>query len=465
MEAAYGERAGEVATELAVHFEQGREYRRAIGYLQRAGENALQRSAHQEAITHFTKGLELLKTLPNTSERTQSELALRIILGAPLIATKSYGAPEVEETFARAREICQRIGEVPQLFPVLLGLCVFHLVRGELQMAWELGEQLQRLSQSVHNPVFSLLTHYAQGPILFWLGEFAPARAHLEQAITLYNAQPSNSPSFPAGQDPGVACLSYAALVSWFLSYPDQALKRSAEALALAQKLSHPQSLAVALNFSALVRRNRRERQETQKLTKALVTLADEQGFPYWSAVGKTSLGWVLATQGQVEDGILQLQISQAAYRTVGIKVGWPYSFAILAEAYGKARQVEEGLSVLAEAFTLARSTGECCYEAELCRLKGHLTLQSKVQGSKSKVSNPQFEEAEDCFQQALTIARRQQAKSLELRAAVSLGQLWKQQGKKKQAYTMLADVYDWFTEGFDTPDLQDARALLTTLA
>ena len=242
-EAGYGERAGEIAAELAVHFERGRDYRRAVRYREQAGENAIQRSAHVEAIRHLTKALELLKTLPDTPERTRQELTLQTALGVPLVATKGYAAPEVGEAYTRARELCQQVEETPQLFPALVGLFRFYLVRAEHKTARELVEQLLSLAQSVQDPALLLEAHFPLGAILYCLGEFAPAREHLEQSIVRYDPQQHRSHALVYGADPGVFCLSWTTHALWSLGYPDQALKRSQEALALAQELSHPFSL------------------------------------------------------------------------------------------------------------------------------------------------------------------------------------------------------------------------------
>jgi predicted ATPase len=468
-EAAYGEQAREIAAELALHFERGREYRKAVQYLQQAGENAVRRSAHQEAIALLTKGLELLKTLLDTPERAQQELMLQAALGQPLIATKGFAAPEVEQTYTRAVELCEQVGETPQLFPMLFGLWLFYLTRVDMQTARERAEQLLRLAHSAHEPALLLEAHRAVGSSLYWLGEFASAQAHLEQALTLYNSQQHRSHAFRYGQDPGVACCTYAARNLWYLGYPDQALQRSSEALALAQESSNPFDLAHALVFAVDLHKLRREWQVAREQAEAVITLSTEQGFPMWLALGMMERGGALAEQGQVEEGIAQMRQGLAAYRAIGAE-RMTSILPFLAIAYAKVGWVEEGLSVVAEALDLQR-TGERRGEAELYRVKGELTLQKlSVASSQLSVINPQpltpnpYAEAEACFLRAIEIARKQQARSLELRAVMSLSRLWQQQGKKDEARQMLADIYNWFTEGFDTKDLQEAKALLDSL-
>jgi class 3 adenylate cyclase/predicted ATPase len=431
---------------LAHHYTEASLTRPAIGYWQRAGQQAVRRSAYVEAISHFSTALELLKTVPDTSERTQQELSLQIALSVPLAATKGYAAPEVEGVLTRARELCQQMGETPQLFPVLAGLWRIYLVRGELQTARELGKELLRLSQRAHDLL---------GIALFFLGEFAPALVHLEQGFALYDPRKHRSHAFRATQDPGVACLSYAALPLWLLGYPDRALQRSHEALILARELSHPLSLAGALGWTALLHQFRREGQAAQEPADAVITLSTEQEFAVYLAWGTMLRGWALAAQGQREEGMAQMSQGLAAWRATGAEVFRPYYLALLAETYGAGGQPEEGLRLLVEALVVVNSRGERFWEAELYRHRWELTLACSAEKQA---------EAETCFRQALDVARRQQAKSLELRAATSLSRLWQRQGKRDEAGQLLTEVYCWFTEGFDTADLQEAKALLAEL-
>jgi predicted ATPase len=421
--------------------------------------------------------------LPDTPERVQQELTLQLALSMALLATKGYAAPEVGRAGTRARELCQQLGETPQLFPVLFRLLEFYLNRGDLQTAHELAKQQMRLAQSVHDPYPLSVAHVALGATLSWLGELVSARLHVEQALALYDPQPSPGLTSTTADprlegltperapwlsyrwasntaDPRIECLSYLAAWSlWQLGYPDQALKRSQEVLTLAEGLSQPLGLAYASGIAAWCHQLCREEQVTQEWAEAVMTLATEQGFPFWLAFGTMLRGWALAEQGQAEEGIPQIRQGLAAFRATEAELICPYWLALLAEAYGKGGQVEEGLAVLTEALAAVEKNEERQHEAELYRLKGTLTLQSQVESHKSKV-----EEAEECFLKAIEIARHQQAKSWELRAVMSLSGLWRQQGKKEEARQMLSEIYNWFTEGFDTKDLQEAKALLTEL-
>ena len=473
LEAGYGVRARELAAELAMHFARGRDMVRAVRYLHSAGEQALQRSAHQEAIAHFTHALTLLPILPETPERTEQELQVHMALGPALVATKGYADPDVGHTYSRARELCQQVGETPHLFPVLFGLWMFHLVRGELQTARHEAEELLRLVNRQQAPALFMEAHEALGLTLTYLGEFAVAHRHLEQSLALYDPTQHRSLAFLHGQDHGVVCLSFAAWVLWLLGYPDQARQRSQEALSLAQELSHPFSRAFALNFAALLRLHRREGQAAQAQAETLIALSVEQGFALYCAHGTILRGGALAVQGQGEAGRAQMLQGLEALQATGAVLRRPYYLAVLAEVYGRQQQAREGLTLLTAALEVVDKSAERIHEAELYRLKGELLLQQwQGSGFTVPVANPQpltlnlqvEVEAEACFLKALEVARRQQAKSWELRAAISLSRLWWQQGKRQEACELLAPIYDWFTEGFDTADLQEAKALLEAL-
>lgn len=380
-ELAYGEHTGEIAAELAVHFEQSRDYERAVRYLQRAGAQAVQRSAYSEAISLLTKGLELLRSVPETPERSRHELSLQVALGLALTATKGYGMPEVGRVYARARELCQRLPEVPELFLVLPGLFRFYAVREEFPTARELAEQCFILAQRVQEPAFLVEAHQALGLIACHGGELAAAREHFEQSLVLYGSRRNGSSGSP--HDLEVNGRYYGAYSLWFLGYPDRALRSIRQALTLAHELAHRFSLAGTLYFAAMLHHLYREEHETQVRAEELIALSREQGFTQWLALGEVMRGWALAAQGQGEAGIALIRQGLAAYEAVGAKLGQPYLLAVLAEAHGKAGQPAEGLKVLAEALTMAHNTGDCFFEAELYRLKGQLTLQRE--GSRLK--------------------------------------------------------------------------------
>jgi predicted ATPase len=418
-----------------------------VGYWQRAGQQVIDRSANLEAISHFTRGLEVLKTLSDTVERAQQELLLQTALASAFIAVKGMAAPEVVHAYARARELCQQVGDTPQLIPVLQGLRRFYSARAEHQRVREIGEQLLHLAESLQDPAALLEGHLALAFFLQNRGELTEARAHLEQGMALYDSQQHRSLAFRHGRDPGVTSRYSAALVLWDLGYPSQALQRSHEAITLAQELSHAYSLALALSFAARLHQCRREGQAAQERAEATIALYTEQGFAQSLAVGTSLHGWALVEQGQRETGIAQMRQGIATLQATGAETHRLYFLALLAEAYGKEGQAEEGLRVLAEALALAEKTGVGRFrEAELHRLKGELLRRQTI---------PDAPQAEACFQQA---------RSWELRTALSLARLWQQQGKRAEARELLAPIYGWFTEGFDTPDLREAQALLEDL-
>ena len=443
---------------LAYHFTEARLNAQAVPYWQRAGQRASARSAHVEAIAHFTKGLEVLATLPATPEQAQQELELQIALGPVVTATRGIAAPEVGKIYGRARELCQQVGESPQLFLVLWGLWNFYAVAAEFQTARELGEQLFILAQRLQTPAQRMEAHRALGQTFFSLGDLATARVHLEQSIALYELQQHRAHAFRYGQDSGVGSLIFMALSLWWLGYPDQALQRMQEALTLARELAHPLSLAIALSFAGWLHQLRREGQAAQEQAEVLIALADQQGLPQYLGHGILLRGSELVAQGQEEEGMAQMRQGWAAYRTTGARFRGSHFLALLAEACMKVQHVEEGLSALTEALTAVDDTGGRYYEAELYRLKGELLLVRDA-------PRPQVVDAEASFRQALALARRQQAKSLELRTAMSLSRLWQRQGQRQEAHDLLAPIYGWFTEGFDTADLQEAKALLEALA
>ena len=428
----------------------------AVGYWHQAGQRAVQRSAHVEAIHHFRRGLEALSALPVTPERTAHELRIQIALGASLMTTQGFASPEAADAYTRAHALCQEIGDSPQLLPVLQGLWRWYFARGQVRQAQALAEQLLAVPQPQHDPARQVGGHNALGMSLFLRGELLPARTHLEHVMTRYDPQQHHALAFLYGQDPGVVCLTHMALVLWALGYPAQAVQRSQEALTLARTLAHPFSLAMALAQMAFVHQLRRAYQEAGALAEELITLASEQGFPLWLAAGTSQQGWARVWQEQDEaGGIAQMCQGIAAWRATGAAMHLPHALAKLAEAYAKAGRIEDGLTVLAEAFRLVEAHEERYYAAELHRLKGTLLLQ--------RSADPHTE-AEACFHQARAIARQQQARLLELRATVSLGRLWHQQGQHDAARRMLTEVYGWFTEGWDTVDLQEAKTLLEEL-
>jgi predicted ATPase len=441
---------------LAQHYTEAGQSARAIVYWQRAGERALQRSANREAISHLRRGLAVLTTLPETQERVQQELGLQITLGAALSATRGYGAPEVETAYIRAYELGQHVEDALQMLPVLWGLWYFAAGRTEYERAQALGEHLLQMGQRLQDSILRLAGHAALGVTLLFLGELTQARRHLEQSVSLYDPQQHRALAFLYGIDYGLlgrVCLGWQQLVQ---GYPSQGLQHSEAALRLAQEVAHPYTLASTLTCAAFVHLWRREVQPTRDQTETLSALATEQGFTLRAAHSALLHGWALVMQGEADGGLAQIRQALSAIRATGAMSGQSFFLSLFVEACEHAGQSEEGLHAVEEALAHVDRTGERLWEAELHRLKGELLCRH---------TTVQEDAAETCFQQALAVSREQGARWWELRAAMSLGRLWQHQGKRTEAHALLAPVYGWFTEGFDTVDLQEAKALLDALA
>jgi predicted ATPase len=455
LEGQFGETVATQPELVAHHYTEAGLHARGVDYWHKAGQGAIRRSANVEAIAHLKHGLDVLRRIPAMPERTQLELTLLLPLGTVLMSTKGYGDPEVEHAYARARHLCEQVGAASSLFPVLRGLCLFYAVRMELQTAWELGKQLLSMAQRQHDPLLLVEAHRSLGVISFWAADVTAATTHFEQGVHLYTPQQHAGLVALYGHDAGVSCLSWSAWALWWLGYPDQALERNAAALSLARQHAHPFSLAQALNWATWLHHFRRDGIATHASAEAVIALATEQGFTMWSAHGTFLHGWSLIAQGQAV-GIAEMRQGLSAYQAIGARAMISYILSLLAATSGQAWVTEEEEQVLTEALAVVSQTGERWVEAELYRLQGQLLLQQAV---------PDEQHSAICFHKALSIARNQQAKSFELRAATSLARLWQQQGKRQEAHGLLAPVYNWFTEGFDTADLQEAKALLEELS
>jgi predicted ATPase len=439
---------------LAHHYTEAGLTAQAVSHWLRAGQTMSRRSAYVEAIRHLTTGLELLKNLPDTLERTEQELALQMAMGASLLTTAGFASAETGRAYSRARELCRQLGETSQLFPVLMGLRFYYTAHGESRNARELGEQLLRLAQGTRDTGLIVEAHYALAVPLHFLGEFAFAREHLEQSVALYDPQQHGDHAVRYGLDPGVAARSLGAWVLWELGYPDLALKKSHEALSLAKELSHPFTLAYALTLASTFHLWRREPQVVLELTDGLIPLCQEQGFSSLLTSDMLVRDGALKALGKQEESAVKFRDS-AGLRVTGSQSYVTGFLARLIDAHAKQGQIDEGMRALSEALTTVECTGERHYEAELHRLRGELL----------RVRDGAGNQAEQNFRTAIRIARGQSAKSLELRAAMSLARLLRDTNRRDEARTMLADIYSWFTEGFDTADLKDAKALLDELS
>lgn len=442
---------GQAAPEvLARHYTVAGLERQAVEHWQRAGQHALQRSAYAEAVSHLTRGLEVLTTMPETPERLQDELTLQTALGPALMAVKGQSAPEVAQTYARARELCRQIGETPQLFPVLLGLWRFYGARADLKTAREIAVLMLQIASEAGDPALLLEAHMAMGNSLFFDAEFAAAQRHLEQGMTLYETQQHQDYSVFNIRNPGVVCRSITALALGKLGYLDQALRLSQDAMTLAQQLSHPFTLAFACYQAGLVHQFRGEAALAFERAEAARTLAAEHELDPWMwGQATTLLGWTLALQGQGEAGIAELEQGISTLESIEAKMPWP--LCQLVDAYRSMGQAKAGLRALSE----AESHGPVDTPT-VSWLRGELLLLQEA---------PDAEQAEQCWHDALTMFRHQEARPDELRVVLSLSRLWHAQGKRAAARRLLAECYDGFTEGHDTPLLTEAGRFLKTLS
>jgi len=446
---------------LAHHYTEAGLIAQATPYWQQAGTQAIQRSANVEAIAHVQRGLELLTALPDTPQRNQHELDFLTTLGPALMATKGYAAPEVVHAYTRARALCQQVGEMPEHVPVLWNLWFFYMARAEHQTAMELGEQCLQIAHRVQDEALLLEAHYALGCSWFLLGNLALAGTHMEQIIALYDAAQHRGLAYHyGGIDPGVGGFGVYAWALWLRGYPAQARTHSDRALSLARQLGHPFSLARTLHYDTLVCQLRRDTLAARDQADAEITVATAQSFALARASGLIMRGWAIAVQDRSPEGLAQIRQGLDMYRSTGAEYQRPHYLTLLAEASGLLGQPEGGLAALEEALTLVEKTGERYYEAELHRQRGELLLLHAEGGGQNAELT-----AKESFQQALDVSRQQQARSFELRAAMSLARLWQRQGKRQEAYNLLAPIYGWFTEGFDTMDLQEAGALLAELS
>jgi class 3 adenylate cyclase/predicted ATPase len=440
---------------LAQHCTEAGLAERAVDYWHCAGQRALARSATAEAVVQLTKGLEVLVGLPVGAERRRREIGLQLALGPALIAAKGYAAPETGRAYARACELCREADDTPELFPALYGQSVVHWQRAELAAAYELARELLRLAEERGDAAAEVVGHRILGAYLFQLGRLAESRAHSERALALYDPVRDQSSRFVYAIDSRVVCLLWLSQALLALGYPEQARARNGEVLVRARQLAHPNTIAQALLYDWTLHQLLRDRREAQEQAEALIALATEQGLPLWLAAGVVVQGWALAAGGRAEDGIAVIRRGLTDYRATGAELFSPYFLALLADAHGRADQAATGLSLLADALDGVDRTGVRWLEAELHRLRGELWL---------ALPEPDQSGAEGCLRRALAVAREQDARMWELRAATSLARLWREQGKRIEARDVLAPVYGWFSEGFDTPDLKEAKALLEAL-
>jgi predicted ATPase len=457
------EKSLSIAADLALLFKTARKFSRAADYFLLAAQNAANVFAYQESIELARRGLESLKGLPDTPEQTNQEMRLQITLGMSLIAIKGYAAPDVERAFTRARELCLRTEASPELFPVLRGLSLFYRTRPKLDEARKLGEQMLTFAEGRQDTSLHIEALFALSFTLLFMGEFAASLEYAERGIDLDGSIDQNA-TYDHGATLG--CLAVAGLALWTLGFPDRALVRSRQGVALARSLAQPFNLARSLAYESLLLLLRRDWNDSARSAQEVISLSEKYGFSFWQAMGAIYLGYSQFKQGSRLKGIQMLREGLAAETASGAEVGRPFFLTLLAEALAEMGQIDEGIAMIDSSLTQIDSAFERFANSDICRVKGELLLAGQLESQKSEgavsTAPPIHQEAEDLLRQAIEIARTRQAKSLELRAVISLIPLLHNQGRKQEARQMLSEICESFTEGGDTVDMKKARELLS---
>ena len=456
-EAAYGDRSSEIAAELANHYSRANDKDKAVKYFHLAAERAVARSAMIEAQDHYNYALELLGALPQSRARDSRELQLRLGQGAVLSALEGDASQRLKLTYGLAQDLCKQLGDPPkELFSASFGLWVVHSNRGELRESYDLAENLALWAQGLPDKKLLQLVEHLQGLSCYWMGGLLQAKDHLDAAAAIPNVERS-SPTIlrQLGYDFEVLRLVYLALTTWHLGYPNQALSQVRKALARAQAQSNRPDMYLALSFLGVVHQFRGETEEVEEAGERLAALWANYGLADWQGWPASLRGWVMAVRGHYQEGIAGQLDGLAKYTANGARLWRPYFLCLLSESYINQNLLDDGLKVLIETQSAVEAQEIRFWEAEVHRLKGELLL---------KQDERHIAQAQFCFERAIQIAQEQQAKALELRATSSLARLLIRQKDRSTARARLAKIYDWFTEGFDTFDLQEARALHSEL-
>ena len=436
---------------LARHFTEGGLIEEAIPYWLEAGEKSARRSANAEAIEAFKRGLELILKQAEGAERDKMELAFQLALGPVLMAARGLGGADVEHAYHRAKDLCDLVGDQDKLWPVLFGLSRFHLMRGEVLKAKERAHELSSLARTDES--ISIPASWAEGAALFWGGEPDLAQLHFEQVTERYESERHHALASQCAADPGVVCNAFLAWILWMRGHPDHALDVADQATTLAQALSHHHSVLWAKCFSARLRLFRRDLPLALSQSAAVIELADELGFPYQADHARAIRGWALVERGDVIEGAELIRLALGGMLGRGQRVMQHWCLDGMAQASRASGNASNTIGLNSESLEVIGQTGARWWESELYRLKGELLASSESAAAQAS------------FDEAIEVARRQHAKSLELRAATSLARFWCDQGNRHEAHDLLAPIYGWFTEGFDTADLKDAKALLDDLS
>jgi len=456
IEALFGQHPDDHYGDLAFHYSRSGNVSKAVEYLYKAGLQSVQRSANQEAVASLDSALELLQRLPAGSERDHRELEIQVVLGPALMAVRGIGSLEVEQTYKRALELCRQLGETTQLFPVLVGLRRFYTLRTDFSTARELAEQLLRIAASEPETEHQLQAHFAIAAVQFFQGQLAAARQQFEHCIALFDPHIHPPHAHSYSLEPGIQARNFLAWICWYQGYPKQALEQISRATNAARESTSPHVLADTLIFRAELHQLRRELTAVRELAEAVIALSTEHGLPFWLGRGTILLGRAMAAQDEHRKGIARIREGLQIYATSGALMLRPYYLSLLAEALGLAGKISAAQGILAEAASLAQTSGERYYLAEILRLQGDMALRTTARDAEVVLRA-----AESLYLRAVDEADQQGALALKLRATASLAKLWSRQGRVAEACRSLRDNISLFSEGLDTKDLQDAKALL----
>ncbi len=464
-ESAYGERTGEIAAGLARHFTQGRDFERAFRYRHRAAHNALRASASREAVEHLTAAMDALQHLPDGVTKLERELQVRLALGAALQASKGYGAPEVQQAYERAGELCQRLGETPQLFPALMGLWSFAVGRGEWKRSHQLAQRNLRLAESVQDPAQLARAWRGIGHGRFFLGELSEARDDLEKAIALCGRHHPQLDALSYTSNVEVDARSALAWTLELMGFPEQALSMSRRAVGAAENFATAHDVVYACYFTTVLYGFRQEWETAVDWSKRTIELAGEHGLPYYQLMGSHMLGAAMAQLGQTGSGLPMMQHAIQTSLAIGVEAGLTGMYLMIADACRVAGEFRMGQDAINDAMRFVKLKDEHAWEPELLRAKGELLLAQHRNGRSTKMAKASEKEAEDSFQRAIELAHSQGAKKWELRASVSLARMYQLQKHKTEAHHLVSSVYSRFSEGFASRDLVIAKELLDELA
>jgi predicted ATPase len=428
---------------------------RAASYYRRAAERANERSALVEAVSQARKGLGLVDGLPADTERARLELELRIVLGAALVATNGFAAPEVAEVYARAEVLCNEVGEPRLLYSALSGLLLFHHSRAELATCLRLCDQRLALAERLGDRALAMQVYENRGTLSFWRSDFEEALVSLERALSLYEPESARALTLVYGTDVAVVSTTYTAHALWMLGYPERAARETERAVARARALAHANSLGLALAFAGALHYVRGDPILTRTFAEEAVAFSTEQQLPFWRAYGTIFCALAMGAEGSAAAGVPIMMEGMAAFSGTGAQIGARFCVSMLADLYRQAGMANDGIALVDSMLPALAESEDRLFDGELHRVRGELLLAA---------STPDPAAAEASFREALTLAGRQRARSLELRAATSLARVWRAQGRDGEARDVLGAVYGWFTEGFDTADLRAAAALLGEL-